>query len=243
MLRRLLGRLKPRNIQFNNGNTAQLFEVRPSVSARKAMAALDLSPYTAAIVVHSGAAGMESTYLEQFKSVISDGLVRFAADHQVLVIDGATDAGAATLIGEARQAQGASFPLLGITVSGGITYPGGPPAISGRYPLEPNHSDFLIVKASQFGAESELIVDAAGAMGRPHLALIINGGDIVRRETAMHVRRGNRLIVFKGSGRYADELAVNLPTAYPNSHITIFDAEAQSPEALYKLLKQQLIEA
>jgi hypothetical protein len=146
------------------------------------------------------------------------------------------------LLGQARRKLEGTFPLLGVTISESITYPGGPTG-ENRFPLESNHSHFLIVKASEFGAESELIVGMATASNIPHLAMIINGGAIVRAEAERHAQNGTPLVVLKGSGRYADELANSTPDSEiraafpPNAKIEIFDTQTGTPAGLYALLK------
>ena len=241
MFNRLFGRPRPRTLQFGNGKQAKILEVLPGAKPKDAITHLGLPPYTASIVVHSGAAGMENTYLQKLHDLLADGLAKFAHDHKVLLIDGATDAGAATIIGEIRTKRNFTFPLLGITVSGGITYPGGPRPGHERFPLEENHTHFLILKSAEFGDESKLIVGAATAFNIPHLAIIINGGDIVKEEAMMHARRGTPLIVLKGSGRFADEVSETTPLTYPKGAvIRIFDSEQQSPQDLYKLLQDML---
>jgi hypothetical protein len=244
MFNRLFGRPRPRIIHFGNDKQAKILEVLPGAKPRDAITHLGLPPYQAAIVVHSGAAGMEDTYLEKLRNLLADGLVKFAHDHNVLLIDGATDAGAATIIGEIRAKRNFTFPLLGITVSGGITYPSGPRPGHNRFSLEENHTHFLILRSAEFGDESDLIVGVATAFNIPHLAMIINGGDIVKEEALMHARQGTPLIVLKGSGRFADEVSETTPPTYPeNAIIKIFDSEQQSPQDLYNLLKEMLIKS
>ena len=246
LLKRLFNRARLKPVIFSPTQKAFLHEVPPTANPAQALEALDLPPYHAAMVVHSGAAGMSEDSLNQLDHLFAEGLVRFANDKRVLVVDGATAAGAAVMLGKARTKQRATFPLLGVTVSDTITYPGGPSPAEGRYPLEPNHSHFLIVQAAEFGAESPLIVGSVSAKGLPHLALIVNGGAIVRHEAEMHAQRGTPLVVLKGSGRYADELAnatatSDIRAAMPaNARIEVFDVANQSPADFYALLQRLL---
>lgn len=238
----LFGRPRPKTIRFGNGKQAKILEVLPGAKPRDAMIHLGLPPYQAAIAVHSGAGGMDDVYLDKLRELIADGLAKFANDHNILLIDGATDAGAASILGETRSKRDFSFPLLGITVSGGITYPGGPRPGENRFSLEENHSHFLLLRSANFGDESDLIVSAPAAQNVPHLAMIINGGDIVKREAELHAKRGTPLLVMKGSGRFADELCEKIPANYPEDVvIKVFDAEQQSPQDLYNLLKEMLL--
>jgi hypothetical protein len=229
-----------KTIEFSPSKKAQMLEVLPDVNPAEAIISLPLPAYNAVIVVHSGASGMGEGDLANVEHLIAEGLVRFATDHQVLVLDGATVSGSHKAIGEARKAMNAQFPLVGVSVSGGIAYPGGHAPDDTHFALEENHTHFLIVKADEFGAESDLLVNLANIWGVPHLAMIINGGAIVEKEAEMHAQRGTPLLVFKGSGRFADKLAEGRPSQYPaDSPIIIFDI-TRSPQELYERLVEIL---
>jgi hypothetical protein len=62
------------------------------------------------------------------------------------------------------------------------------------------------VKGGQFGVESEILIGLGRAIARNPIALLINGGEIVRKEARMVARMGIPMLVMEGSGRLADEL-------------------------------------
>lgn len=212
--------------------------VDANINPAQALQQLNIGPYRAAIIMHVGASEMAPTYMQKLAALFTNGIARFANDHLVLVADGGTESGGMKLMGEARRAVNGKFPLLGVAVSGKVTYPGGPPPAEDRWPLNQNHSHFLLVKADEFGAESPLLVGLATACEVPALAIIVNGGQLVKQEAAMHLQHNTPLITLKGSGRYADELAKQ-----PHPQVTVFDSNQASAQALYTLLGDLLFAA
>lgn len=238
----VLKRDKPKVVDFGHSQ-AILWEVDHHIPPNEALVGIGAPAYSASIAMHSGAGGMTDEYLAKMQVLFDDGLARFAQDENILILDGATEAGAMITIGKARSKINGTFPLIGVTVSEHIAYPGGPNPDDDHFPLEENHSHFLIVKADEFGAESELLINLIGVWNEPSIALIVNGGQIVKQEAELHAQRGTPLLVLKGSGRFADELADSNPNSplranYPASaQIEIFDLEQQSPDKFYELLK------
>lgn len=239
--------IKPKLKTVNFGDTkARLLEVLPDTNPSEAIQNLDLDPYKAAIVIHSGAGGFTDEYYDKLCDLFESGFTPFVQDNRVLVIDGATNAGCGPLVGKARRKINGTFPFVGVTISSSITYPGGPDPADGRWELEPNHSHFIVVRASEFGAESPLMTGLVHAWRVPHLALIVNGGSIVQKEAEMHAQNDVPLLVLKGSGRFADELAASTPGSelranYPkDAVIEIFDAEMHAPEEFRKTLNHML---
>lgn len=242
MTNQILKRDTPKMIDFGN-NQAVLWEVDVAIKPNEALVGIGIPAYNASIAMHSGASGMTDQYLQKMQTLFDNGLARFAQDENVMILDGATAAGAMITIGQSRAKLNAKFPLVGVTVSEHIAYPGGPSASDERFPLEANHSHFLIVKAKEFGAESDLLINSVGVWNEPSIALIVNGGQIVKQEAENHAQRGTPLLVLKGSGRFADELAgsgihSDLRANYPaDATIEIFDVEQQTPEDFYEVLK------
>ena len=238
---------KGKNVHFASGKSAYLLEALPTISSSGLLEWLKLPVPRFAIALHLGAMDMMPDYRQKIKDLLKDSLIRFAQDNQALIADGGTEAGVIQIVGEAYEALDANFPLVGITVSDTVTFPGGPPPAEGRWSLNEAHTHFVIVEANDFGAESQLLVGMARVAGRAGLALVINGGGIVRSEIEMHARLGTPIIVLKGTGRYADQLANALPGSEfravfdEGSHLEIFDVERQSPEELYHLIRKTLL--
>lgn len=180
---------------------------RPHDPPQLALAALDLPSYEGVIVMHGGAGGMDTDQISELRQFFTMAVAPFAERHRILIADGGTRAGAMAAMGDARRNIGGTYPLVGVCPQGTITYPGGPAPREGRYPLDTGHSHFIFVEGSEFGVESDLLVGLLKASGKPGFALVINGGEIVSREVSAHAAQGNLVVVVRGSGRVADELA------------------------------------
>ncbi|NDJ85105.1 MAG: hypothetical protein GYB66_04400 [Chloroflexi bacterium] len=235
---------QPETIDFGKGSHARVVQVEPDSDPAQALAQVGITDYKAAIVMHSGAAFMIERYQRKLARIFTEGLARFADDNGLLLADGGTAAGGMKLIGQSRAAIEARFPLVGVAVAALVTYPGGPAPDENRWPLDPHHSHFILVDGHDFGDESPLLVGLTSARAVPALALIVNGGDLVRREAEVQARRGIPLVVLKGSGRFADELAESKPSSPLRAHyppdavLRVFDTTAEPPQALYELLAE-----
>ena len=194
-------------ISFNAENSATAIHVNADEDPARALAALDLPPYEGIVVVHGGAGKMEDNLVRAVQDFVVAGLAPLAEERRLLVVDGGTQSGTAQLMGEARQAIGGTYPLLGVVPRNFVSYPGGPPPDETHIPLNDAHSHFILVAGEAFGAESALLVGLLRASGKPGLAMVVNGGEIVLNEVSSHVEQGNLLVTLNGSGRIADQLA------------------------------------
>jgi hypothetical protein len=203
---------QPFSITFERGKTALAVRTPPNGDVQKIIAALRVTTSRPAVFISGGAGLMQGEEMLRTRPIIEDGLVRLAEEHNVAVIDGGTDSGVMKLIGDARRARGYHFPLIGIAPIGVVNYPG----YDSRHPdaaqFNSGHSHFVLVEGSEFGAESLMIAELTKAIAGNHKALgiIINGGEITRKETydrAVAPDLDFPLIVLEGSGRFADEVA------------------------------------
>lgn len=177
----------------------------------QARQALQLPEGGRSVAVMGGAALMEDDSTRTIRSGLEDGLVRFAQDYAVTLVDGGTAAGVMELLGVARARRNYTFPLVGVTVAGHVAFPGHP-ADGDHALLDPWHSHFVLVEGDEFGEESDLLAGitlSAAAGGGKALGMIINGGAIVKREAHARAVGPLRLplLVLTDSGRFADELA------------------------------------
>jgi hypothetical protein len=226
------------SIPFDPQHTACAIRVPPDYSPAQALTDLKLPPYHGIVVIHGGAGGLEPDLITPIQGFLASSLVRFAHDVGVIVADGGTRGGVNMAMGEARSKIEGTFPLIGVVPFQAVGYPGGPSLNGSRYPLDPGHSHFILVDNGPFGVESDMLVGLAGSANVPGLVLIINGGKIVLNEVQMHAQRDNRIVVVRGSGRVADELADPHSEARlslgADIHLDIVDL--QSPESLTELL-------
>ncbi len=225
-------------IQFDETHHAGAIHIPAQTPPPQALAALDLPPYQAAILVHGGAANMEPDLIDAVRHFMITGLAPLAEKQRILIIDGGTQSGSARALGDARQTINGTFPLVGVVPFRYVLYPGGPPFNPERIPLNPAHTHFIFVDGEEFGAESGLMVGLLRATGKPGLALIVNGGDIVLNEVRAHAVMRNTLVVVNGSGRIADKLADpgtperrTLP-----SHVRLHVADIQKPDEFAALI-------
>ncbi len=171
--------------------------------------ALALPAEQCVLVVMGGAGNMERD-IPGLAELIQDGLARFAHERGVVIVTGGTASGVMALLGAARARIGGRFPLLGVDPDALVSYTGHlEPQVAA---LEPHHTHFVLTEGDRFGAESDWLAQVAltiaGETGRA-LAVIINGGEIVKQEA--HARAIGPLfmplLVLEGSGRTADALA------------------------------------
>jgi SLOG in TRPM, prokaryote len=126
----------------------------------------------------------------------------------VTIVDGGTDAGVMRVMGQARDAAGASFPLVGVAAEGTVMVPGTRPA-SGAAALEPHHTQVILVPGDDWGDESPWLSRVAEAIadGQPELTLVVNGGQITYDDIEHSLAAGRPVIILAGTGRTADTIA------------------------------------
>lgn len=140
---------------------------------------------------------------------------RIAEDTCAAVICGGTDMGVMSEIGRIRSRESYKFPLIGVTPEELVTWPGGPFSTKflwlgkQRWQLESHYSHFILVPGEQFGDESPWIVDTATLLSKDHqsVTILINGGEVSRKDIQLSLDNGRRVIVLSRTGRLADELA------------------------------------
>lgn len=164
------------------------------------------------IYVTGGASAMSPEDMAATRNIVEKGLVTFAEEHDVIVIDGGTEVGIPILLGDARRKFRYRFPLIGIAPLEMVNYPGHNEG--GEAPLNTGHSHFVLTAGDEFGDESEMITllthTLSGRGQYPAVGVLINGGNIAREE--VYARTTNEsisfpLVVIEGTGRFADLLA------------------------------------
>jgi hypothetical protein len=169
-----------------------------------------LAPERTVVVLVGGAGGMGEQDLHSVGDILRDTVVPVVERHAAVVIDGGTDSGVMRLIGRARSAAGARFPLVGVAAVGTVVIPGGSgPTSSDAAPLEPHHTLFVLVPGREWGDETPWISDIASVVAgtRPSVTVLINGGQITHSDAAGSLDRGRPLVVLAGTGRTADAIA------------------------------------
>jgi hypothetical protein len=170
-------------------------------------------------------------------------IAKLAHEMKIMVICGGTDMGVMARIGQIRAQNTYTFPLIGITLEDRVTWPGGPQSNkflwwgSERWQLEPNYPYFILVPGSHFGDESPWIIEAANIFSNENqsVTILINGGEISRRDVQLSLEEGRPVIVLSHTGRLADEISQNVGR---NGLITVVsaNADAQITEAIQTVL-------
>jgi hypothetical protein len=203
-------------ITYPSGRTLRAVRVAPDARPEMVIDALGLAVPRPVIFLMSGAGNMTSDSMSLARSTVEDGLGRFAESRLVNVLDGGTTSGGMAIIGLARFRRGYRFPLIGVAPEALVSYPGfdNPDR---QAEIDAFHSHIVLTPGGSFGDESDMMIALAqtisGYGAQPVLGLIVNGGEIVKREayrcaTAQtYTGQPIPLLVLEGSGRFADDLA------------------------------------
>jgi hypothetical protein len=230
-------------IQFADGHTARAARVSAYISPEEAATLLGLGRFPAALSIHGGAAGTTPEVIQELKATFHEQLAPLASKYHIPVMDGGTTSGVVGIMGAARAETQATFPLIGVAPADTTSYPKGP-TDGKRESLDPAHTHFALITGGSWGIESHLLVNLGRALAFRRLALLINGGDIVRREALLHARAGNQLLVLSGSGRVADEIVDALKRGSSNNilqeTIAIGKIQTCTPETLTDHVIQML---
>jgi hypothetical protein len=157
-----------------------------------------------------GAAGMDQTHLELVDEVLRSAVIPVLEGCRGAVVDGGTDAGIMRIIGRARSASGAGFPLVGVAAEGTVAAPDSAQPNGGdTAQLEPHHTHVILVPGNSWGDESPWLAAVASAIGgeEPSATLVVNGGEITYSDVEQSLVGGRPVLVLAGTGRTADAVA------------------------------------
>jgi hypothetical protein len=114
-----------------------------------------LAPERAVVMLVGGAGGMGEQDVQSVSNILRDTVVPVVERHAAVVVGGGTDSGVMHLIGRARSAARARFPLVGVAATGTVAIPGGSgPTSSDAAPLEPHHTLYVLVPGREWGDEA-----------------------------------------------------------------------------------------
>jgi hypothetical protein len=183
--------------------------VRARDTLATALEAAGLRSPRPVLVVVGGAGKLDAPELRRLTPLFRAGLAPAIEKAGAVAVDGGTDAGVMRLLGDAREANSATFPLVGVAAEGTVRLPGTPGFEDDAADLEPHHTHFVLVPGDQWGDEASWITATASdlAGSAPSLTVLVNGGDIAYRDATLSVEAGRPLLVIRGSGRAADEIA------------------------------------
>jgi hypothetical protein len=214
--------LSAQEIAFPNGNRAHMVAPPAGSDAAGILRALDIQPPPALIIISGGAGGLDTAMQDspelrsRLIQLFSRGIARAASDVNALILDGGTQSGAMQLMGQGVADRDRKSSLLGVAPAGKVTYPGGPQegSIPDGAPLDSNHSHFVLVDSHEWGGETGTMFSLAEAVAsawpvKSAVTVLVNGHmqGISKSEVLHSVRHGWPVIVIKGSGGLADEIA------------------------------------
>lgn len=183
-----------------------------------ALQAAGLPPDRPVVVLVGGAGGLSGADGTGWQAMIDQGLVAAVRRAGASTVDGGTDSGVMALAGAARARAGGGYPAVGVVAGGTIRWPGGPPGPAAdsdpagdadRAELGPGHSHFVVVDGARWGDESPWIPRVARALAgsAPSVTVLVNGCPIAMEDVRNSLADGRPVIVVRGTGRLADELA------------------------------------
>lgn len=173
------------------------------------------------LVLVGGADDVSPAELGAVDGFMQTVIIPVIQDLATIVVDGGTDSGIMRSLGRAVAVAGLATPLVGVAVATLVDEGSG----TG---LEPHHSHVLLVEGREWGDESEALSDVAAilAAGAPTATVLLNGGDVSRRDVAHSIRRRRPVVAVKSTGRLADELAAN-----PGDGVFVLDVRGSATEA------------
>ena len=176
------------------------------------LARLGLRRSAPVLVVSGTTADLEPKLAERLLPMLA-GAVAVAAEHEVAIVTGGTDAGVFHLL-DLALTSAASRPrvVVGVAPDGLITsdeHTEESDAAEGRVPVAPQLSVLVRVPGDCWGDETAALSAVVGRISghSPAVALLVGGGDVSRRELVEHLASGRPVVVVAGTGRLADEVA------------------------------------
>ena len=156
-----------------------------------------------------GAGGMHESHLQLVDAVLRSAVIPAVDGAGAAVVDGGTDSGVMGLVGRARAASGARFPLVGVAAEGTVALGDGDQDRGDLARLEPHHTHVILVPGHSWGDESPWLADVVSILvnGEASATLVVNGGEITYDDMDRSLTRGRSVVVLAGTGRTADAVA------------------------------------
>jgi SLOG in TRPM, prokaryote len=201
--------MRTQNIDFPNQQALCVFPSERS-ELKQAVSELWLEENIPVIVLIGG--DIDEKYAVATSRAVQT-ISKIAEDINAIIICGGTQMGVMAEIGLTRSQNHYSFPLVGVAPEDLVTWPGGPSSTKflwwgkKRWHLEPHYTHFILVPGDQFGDESPWILDAATILskGSRSVTILINGGEISRKDVDLSLDIDRPVIALSNTGRLADE--------------------------------------
>jgi hypothetical protein len=216
-----------RRINLKHGASVRAANISDYHEIHQAILGLEIPHPRTVIVLVGGAGGIKLIQKFPMRKAVSI-VARLAEETRSAVIDGGTQAGIMAEIGRQRKRNGFSFPLIGV-IFDSLPLEEDPASI-----LDANHTHFLLVPGSGWGAESGWISKiATGIAGdRKSITVLVNGGNISRTDVEYSLLENRPTFVMRGTGRMADEITITGQVVAVNI--------SQKPDVILETLKSKL---
>lgn len=241
--------------RFANGQLAKILKVADGTDYENALLAMGLHGPTPTLLVIGGASHMTAESQAKLLQCFNGPLATLSEKLCITVLDGGTDAGVIHMMGQARHHISGGFNLVGVAPLNRVIFPNGDSrqqtSVDKKYPpvaLEPHHTHFFLIPGENWGSESRWLAKFSSILAgsSPSITLLINGGQVSRKDLRLNLELGRQVMVIAGSGRLADEIAdtisgvtpsedkaiQNLVAAYYPSQLSVFDLLSDSLEQL-----------
>jgi hypothetical protein len=211
------------DLTFENGHVAKAVRIGQDTVPELAAQMLGFDKVYPVIFISGGASNMSDEDREIVKDMMA-AVAKFAEEHEAVVIDGGTESGVMKMIGDIRSQYKLTFPLIGVSPIGKVSFPGYKNPNEEAF-LEDSHSHFALVVGEEWGDESETIMKFTNALSnrgeKPAVGVLVNGGKIAMHEIYLATKREDKIsiIVLEGSGRAADEISTAYRTGKTNQAI------------------------
>ena len=219
--------MNTRQISFQGDKTAKAAHISDNHEINKAMEGMQIPHPKSVIVLVGGAGGIG--WLDKFPMRKAIKIIaRLADETQSVVVDGGTQAGIMTEIGQQRKRHKFSFPRIGV-VFDSLLMKEEPQSV-----LDPNHTHFFLIPGDDWGDESAWISKIATAIAgdKKSITILVNGGNISRTDVGYSVLEDRPTFVMRGTGRMADQITLG-------EKIIPIDI-SQKPDDILEFLKLRL---
>lgn len=198
-------------LAMSNGLTASAIRVESEEDLLNARSELGFDSPRPILVILGGAGKMSETDLSRLRSLFVKVLAPIVEELGASVVDGGTDFGVMQMIGQARVQIRGTFDLIGVTPVGKVALPN-QPVPEEVAALEPNHSHFVLIPGSEWGDESPWLANVATVIAneKPSVAVLVNGGEISKKDVSESLKANRPVLAVAGSGRLADTLTATL---------------------------------
>ena len=169
-------------LTFKNGNRAVRVFARPGEAPKHVAERLGLDAESRPVLVVCGSAKrLADGASPEAGAVLRRAISQAAGASRATVLDGGTESGVMSIVGEARSADPLALPvLIGVAPRGRVREPDDPE--SERTPLEPHHSHFVLAHGDRWGDETELLFSIAAVLAPTDEVVVVlaGGGEAVQ---------------------------------------------------------------